>query len=106
MAEGNEPNPNMVGGIYFKTIDVLTGILQFNIPSNYRAIIAVTDSNPSNNGLYFIFSTGSGSVFSKVIESAEDFSLSTSRNTLTISINAGSRLIYIVGNINGFNIVT
>ena len=102
MASGTIFNHNVVSNIYFKRRDVSSGN-QFTIPSGYRGILAVTDSTQNRNGLYILFSTGGGVVGYKPIQSAEDFTLITATNKLTITLSAGTRTIFVAGNNNCFD---
>lgn len=83
-----------MSGIAFSKATVSTVAKTFTLGVNYRGTLFVYDSSPPRNGIYMVYSTGSGVVEMKAISAASDITIDTSvASEITFTAPSGTRII-------------
>lgn len=83
-----------MSGIAFSKATIGTETKAFTVGSNYRGTLFVYDSGPQRNGVYNVFSTGSGVVDIKPISAASDITIDTSvASKISLTAASGTRVV-------------
>lgn len=83
-----------LGGCALTKASVGTTAKTFTLGGNYRGTLFVYDSGPQRNGVYNVFSTGSGVVDIKPISVASDITIDTSVvSKISLTATSGTRVV-------------
>lgn len=82
--------------VTFTRSAVSTAGKTFTVPSNYRGLFWVCDSNSNNVGEYMMYATGAGSVAYVALRAVQNLTFATAANSITLTAAAGTRIIVFV----------
>ncbi len=78
------------GNLFFAKLSVNTTARNITIPNNYRGLLWVTNSSNGGSGLYFLYSTGGGTVGVDAVRASSTITLTGSTNNLNLVASTGT----------------
>ena len=88
-------NSNM-SRVTFTRSAVSTAGKTFAVPSNYRGLFWVCDSNSNNVGEYMMYATSAGLVAYVALRAVQNLTFATAANSLTLTAASGTRIVVFV----------